>query len=71
MISNQILQNTIDGTKDITDKDYAVLDTDGIVLATTTNSADDYVKATRRGTRALDRMSQLIIFSRKWFLHED
>ncbi|MCR4610289.1 MAG: helix-turn-helix domain-containing protein [Lachnospiraceae bacterium] len=46
MISNQILQNTIDGTKNITDKDYAVLDTDGIVLATTTNSADDYVKAT-------------------------
>lgn len=34
-------------------------------------SQDDYVKATRRGTRALDRMSQLIIFSRKWFLHED
>ena len=46
MISNQILQNTIDGTKNITGKDYAVLDTDGIVLATTTNSADDYVKAT-------------------------
>ena len=46
MISNQILQNTIDGTKNITDKDYAVLDTDGIVLATTTNTADDYVKQT-------------------------
>ncbi len=46
MISNQILQNTIDGTKNITDKDYAVLDIDGIVLATTTNRADEYVKAT-------------------------
>lgn len=46
MISNQILQNTIDGAKGITGKDYAVLDTDGIVLATTTNSADDYVKET-------------------------
>lgn len=46
MISNQILQSTIDGTKDITGKDYAVLDTDGIVLATTTNNADSYVKAT-------------------------
>ena len=27
--------------------------------------------ATRRGTRALDRMSQLIKFSRVWFAHED
>lgn len=32
---------------------------------------DEYIRATRRGTRALDRMSQLIIFSRKWFSHED
>ncbi len=46
MISNQILQSTIDGAKNITSKDYAVLDTDGIVLATTTNSADEYVKQT-------------------------
>lgn len=34
-------------------------------------SQEEYIRATRRGTRALDRMSQLIIFSRKWFSHED
>lgn len=30
-----------------------------------------FINATRRGTRALDRMSQLIQFSRVWFAHED
>lgn len=29
------------------------------------------INATRRGTRALDRMIQLIKFSRVWFAHED
>ena len=32
---------------------------------------ETYISATRRGTRALDRMSQLIKFSRVWFAHED
>lgn len=32
---------------------------------------DEFLYATRRGTRALDRMSQLIKFSRVWFAHED
>lgn len=31
----------------------------------------EFINATRRGTRALDRMSQLIKFSRAWFAHED
>lgn len=31
----------------------------------------EFVNATRRGTRALDRMSQLIKFSRMWFAHEN
>ena len=35
MISNQILQNTIEGLKEITKMDLCVLDTDGKVLATT------------------------------------
>ncbi len=39
MISNQILQNTIDGLKGITKVDMCVLDTEGKVLAETT--ADD------------------------------
>jgi len=30
-----------------------------------------FIAATRRGTRALDRMSQLIKFSRIWFAHEN
>lgn len=30
-----------------------------------------FINATRRGTRALDRMSQLIQFSRVWFAYED
>ena len=34
-------------------------------------SQEEFLNATRRGTRALDRMSQLIIFSRVWFKHEN
>lgn len=32
---------------------------------------DAYLNATRRGIRPMDRMVQLIEFSRGWFLHED
>ena len=32
---------------------------------------EEFINATRRGTRALDRMSQLIKFSRVWFAYED
>ena len=35
MISNQILQNTIDGLKSIARIDFCVMDTEGKVLATT------------------------------------
>ena len=35
MISNQILQNTIDGLKGITRVDFCVMDTDGKPLAST------------------------------------
>lgn len=34
-------------------------------------SQNAFITATRRGTRALDRMSQLLTFSRVWFAHED
>lgn len=34
-------------------------------------SQEQYKNATRRGTRALDRMCQLIKFSRVWFADED
>lgn len=43
MISNQILQNTIDGLKGITRADFCVIDTEGKVLATTFSDADSYV----------------------------
>jgi len=40
MISNQILQNTIDGLKSITRIDLSVIDTDGQVVASTYSESD-------------------------------
>jgi Sugar diacid utilization regulator len=45
MISNQILQNTIDGLKSITRVDICVMDTEGKALATTITNAEDYENA--------------------------
>jgi carbohydrate diacid regulator len=42
MISNQILQSTIDGLKGITRIDICVMDTEGKVLASTIENADQY-----------------------------
>jgi len=42
MISNQILQNTIDGLKTISRIDFCILDTDGKILATTKNNVVGY-----------------------------
>ena len=42
MISNQVLQNTIDGLKGITRIDLCVIDTEGKVLASTFPEADAY-----------------------------
>lgn len=47
MISNQILQNTIDGLKAITRVDLCVLDTEGKVLVTTGQMDDDYAVSVR------------------------
>ena len=44
MISNQILQNTIDGLKGITRIDLCIIDVEGKVLATTFNEADHYIE---------------------------
>ena len=41
MISNQILQNTIDGLREITRVDLCVLDMEGQVLASTENQPED------------------------------
>jgi carbohydrate diacid regulator len=43
MISNQILQNTIDGLKGITRTDLCVLDTEGQILATTFSDTDQMI----------------------------
>ena len=43
MISNQILQSTIDGLKGITRVDLCIIDTEGKVLATTFPDADKYI----------------------------
>lgn len=45
MISNQILQNTIEGLKAITRVDIGVMDTEGKTLASTIPNADEYEKA--------------------------
>jgi carbohydrate diacid regulator len=45
MISNQILQNTIEGLKAITRIDICIMDTEGKALATTINNADEYESA--------------------------
>ncbi len=45
MISNQILQNTIDGLKSITRIDLCIMDTDGKILATTFPEAEGYEDA--------------------------
>ncbi len=42
MISNQILQNTIDGVKGITKIDLSVVDAHGNVLAETAGDSEDY-----------------------------
>ena len=42
MISNQILQNTIEGLKGITRIDFCVMDTDGKALATTFTEQRNY-----------------------------
>ena len=45
MISNQILQSTIDGLKGITRIDLCIIDTEGKVLASTFQDTDNYVTA--------------------------
>lgn len=45
MISNQILQNTIEGLKAITRTDICVMDTEGKALAATISNAEDYEQA--------------------------
>ncbi len=47
MISNQILQNTIDGLKNITRIDLAIIDTEGKVLASTFSDAERYMHPAR------------------------
>lgn len=45
MISNQILQSTIDGLKSIARVDLCVIDTEGKVLASTFAGAEEYEDA--------------------------
>ena len=47
MISNQILQNTIDGLKGITRIDLCIIDVEGNVLAATFPKADRHIEAAR------------------------
>lgn len=47
MISNQILQNTIDGLKSITRIDLCIMDTDGKTLASTFSESEGYEEAVR------------------------
>ena len=47
MISNQILQKTIDDLSEIIKTDFAVMDPDGEVLATTFEGADGFAEGIR------------------------
>ena len=49
MISNQILQNTIEGLKGITRIDFCVMDTDGKSLASTFSEQENYVEEVVQG----------------------
>ena len=44
MISNQILQNTLDGLKNITRTDFCVIDVEGKILAATFQDADKFIE---------------------------
>ena len=45
MISNQILQSTIEGLKGITRVDICIMDTEGKPLASTIGDAEEYEEA--------------------------
>lgn len=47
MISNQILQNTIDGLKNITRTDLCVVDVEGKILASTFPDAERFAASAR------------------------
>ena len=47
MISNQILQNTLDGLRDITKTEFCVMDTEGRLLAGTFPEAEEHAEAAR------------------------
>ena len=51
MISNQILQNTIEGLKAITRIDLCVVDIEGKVLAGTCTETDDYATSIKSFVR--------------------
>ena len=52
MISNQILQNTIEGLKGITRVELSVIDVDGKVLASTFKETINYHEAAESFTKA-------------------
>ena len=57
MISNQILQNTIEGLKGISRIDFCVLDTEGKALATTFDDTWNYEGAVLSFDRITGRQS--------------
>ena len=57
MISNQILQTTIEGLKGITRIDFCICDTEGKVLATTFSEAEEYENSIRRTARSFRAIS--------------
>ena len=42
VISNQVLQSTVDGLKAISRVDFCVMDTEGIILASTFEGAENF-----------------------------
>lgn len=68
MISNQILQDTIDGLKNITRTDLCVLDTEGKILASTFKDVDDCEEAVLAFVDSRQRVRQFVITSSSRYL---
>ena len=61
MISNQILQNTIDGLKGITRTDLCVIDVEGKILAATFPNAEAFIEPAQAFVASLASINHLTV----------
>lgn len=70
MISNQILQTTIDGLKNITNCDFAIADSDGMILVSTISDTKDLIEPLRKFA-ASDSATQSMSKTDFFKVHDD